>query len=312
MKTSRVFLLTAVVSLGLAGTAQAATVPVTSLSGAFDGTNSSVTLTADGVQYGPYGDGGGAGGSLYYAGFNGRTLGEISDLAYTIEYNTSNDLTIGAPYLRVFLMDAANAEHDVIYSPSTQAAAASTAENVLVTHDVTAGGVRYDDDPGAGPDQAWTTVKAAHAVEVVTGIYVTTGFSGGANLSALQTGLTVNGNDFCFGCPGSTGTAGTVVGAAPAQAQAGANSRSTGAAAVTCRGDALRRVRAPRRRGERFVSVRATLRGKRLAKSGRTVNVDLRGRAEGAYNVRLSGRYRTGSGKLRIVRSVRTLSVACS
>jgi hypothetical protein len=47
------------------GAASAATIPVNQLSGNFQGTNPSVASTNDGVQFGPYADGGATGGSLY-------------------------------------------------------------------------------------------------------------------------------------------------------------------------------------------------------------------------------------------------------
>ena len=62
--------------------------------------------------------------------------------------------------------------------------------------------MRYDDDScdGVGPgQQTWASVVAAHGNEVVSGIYVTTGYTGGGNLSALLRTLSVNGTSFTFG-----------------------------------------------------------------------------------------------------------------
>jgi hypothetical protein len=62
--------------------------------------------------------------------------------------------------------------------------------------------VRYDDDScdGVLPDQQpWSNVVAAHGSDVISGIYVTTGFTGGSNLTALLRGLNVNGHQFTFG-----------------------------------------------------------------------------------------------------------------
>ena len=70
------------------------------------------------------------------------------------------------------------------------------------TYEVTTGDVRYDDDScdGVAPDQqAWAAVVAAHGSEVVSGIYVTTGFTGGDTLSALLRSIKVNGTEFVFG-----------------------------------------------------------------------------------------------------------------
>ena len=47
------------------------------LSGDFAGTNASVATTLDGVQFGPYDDGGAWGGSVLYTGADGLTLSQI-------------------------------------------------------------------------------------------------------------------------------------------------------------------------------------------------------------------------------------------
>jgi len=44
-------------------------------------------------------------------------------------------------------------------------------------------------------------VVAAHGTEVIDGIYVTTGFTGGADLTAILRSLSVNGHAFVFGQP---------------------------------------------------------------------------------------------------------------
>jgi hypothetical protein len=161
-------------------------------------TNKSVGLTAYGADFGPYPDGGTAGGSLLYTGMNGHKLSEITKLIYTIEYSTDNDAAIGTPYLRIFLN---NDEHDVIFD-ATRCATTSPAEDTPLTFDVTNGEVRYDDDScdGVPPDQQpWAAIAAAHGNDVISGIYVTAGFSGGENLQAWLTDLTVNGKVVHFG-----------------------------------------------------------------------------------------------------------------
>ena len=54
-------------------------------------------------------------------------------------------------------------------------------------------------DGGAPGQQGWTAVLADHGSELVTGIKVTTGFTGGDTLSALLRSLKVNGTDYVFG-----------------------------------------------------------------------------------------------------------------
>jgi hypothetical protein len=71
-----------------------------------------------------------------------------------------------------------------------------------LTFDVTAGDVRYNDDScdGVPPDQQpWADVVTAHGDQTISGIYITTGFSGGMDLSAFLTDLRVNGMTFHFG-----------------------------------------------------------------------------------------------------------------
>ena len=172
--------------------------PATLLPADFAFSNTSARLTEAGVQFGRYGDGGAEGGSLRYDGLNGQKLKDITALSYTVSYDTSNDKPIAAPYLRVFLDDDAK---DVIFD-ATECATASPAENTPLTFNVVAGDVRYDDDScdGVAPDQQpWSDVVAAHGNDVISGIYVTTGFTGGKDVYATLTGLTVNAKAFHFG-----------------------------------------------------------------------------------------------------------------
>jgi opacity protein-like surface antigen len=318
----RLLLAAALALLAIPTAASAAVVPVTSLSGDFAATNPSVTKTGDGVHFGPYADGGATGGSLYYSGANGARLDQITALSYSVAHDSSDDSPIAAPYLRIFLEDDS---HDVIFDP-TKCATVVPPENALNRFDVVSGEVRYDDDAcsGTGPgQQAWADVVTAHGSEVISGIYVTTGFAGGADLSAIETDLTVNGDTFCFNCAASPTTgagtpapgvpANTTIIRAPVAVPATARPVGTTAAARrTCKGDDVRKIHATRRRGERLLSVRATLRGRRLKVRGRTITVDLRERTEGNYNVRITSRFRTKRGTVRTVRTTRALSVACS
>jgi Collagen triple helix repeat (20 copies) len=168
---------------------------VTAFGGDFEATNQSVSMTAECAEFGPYVDGGLAGGSVYYSGLNGMTLGDIVNLSYAASYSTDNDTTVGVPYLRIFLEGDT---HDVIFSPNTQPVLL-VGEDVLHQWDVTEGTVRYDDDPGNNPDSPWQVIAAEHADEVISGIYVTVGFSAGTNLTGCLRTLGVNENVFLFG-----------------------------------------------------------------------------------------------------------------
>lgn len=183
---------------GAAGTPGTSGTPVRNLSGDFAGTNASVASTLDGVQFGPYTNGGSSGGSVFYSGANGLTLAQITQLSFTAKHSTSDDNPIASPYLRIFLDGDT---HDVIFD-ATKCATVVPTEDVYHTYEVTAGDVRYDDDAcdGVPPDQqSWAAVVAAHGSETVSGIYITTGFTGGTELSALLRSLSVNGNAFTFG-----------------------------------------------------------------------------------------------------------------
>ena len=170
------------------------------LTGDFAGTNASVATSLDGVTFGPYSNGGNWGGSVVYHGVDGHTLGSLTQLSYTVDHSSANDSPIAAPYLRIFLDGDT---HDVIFD-ATKCATTVPAEDVFHTFEVTTGDVRYDDDScdGVPPDQQpWATVKSAHAGEVISGIYVSTGFTGGTDLTAILRELSVNGTPFVFGQP---------------------------------------------------------------------------------------------------------------
>ena len=68
-------------------------------------------------------------------------------------------------------------------------------------------------------------------------------------------------------------------------------------------------VHVPQRKGERFLSARATLRNKRLPVRGRSITVDLRGKVVGNYNVFIVAKYRTKSGRVHVHSTHRSLSV---
>jgi hypothetical protein len=159
-----------------------------------------VATSLDGVQFGPYPDGGAWGGSVLYSGANGLTLGDITQLSFMVKHSSANDSPFGSPYLRIFLEGDT---HDVIFDATSCATVVPT-EDEFHTYEVTAGTdaqIRYDDDAcGPTPNPGdWDAVQAAHADEVISGIYVTTGFTGGIGLSAILRTLSVNDEEFTFG-----------------------------------------------------------------------------------------------------------------
>ena len=88
--------------------------------------------------------------------------------------------------------------NDVIFSPNTQPVPSVT-EDVFHQWDVTGGTVRFDDDPGIGPDSPWHLIAADHGDAVISGIFVSVGFSTGTNLTGCLRTLGVNESVFLFG-----------------------------------------------------------------------------------------------------------------
>jgi hypothetical protein len=156
-----------------------------------------VLLTDGGLKFGPYPDGGTASGSLRYDGLDGHPLSDITKLAYTFDYTTADANKIGVPYLRVFLDDGT----DVILDPS-ECAQTTVPEATTTTLDmVQADKLRFDDD-ACGANYApltWDQVTHDHGDQTITSIKVSTGFSGGKNLTAFLHKLQINNRTFTFG-----------------------------------------------------------------------------------------------------------------
>jgi hypothetical protein len=323
---TRVFMLAAAIALCAPAAANAATVPVQQLNGVFEAGNSTVTKTPDGVHFGTYADSGcpnpaenciGHGGTLTYHGADRLTLSQITSLGYTFNYRSADEpgLLSAAPYLRLFFDDGT----DVVFDPSRCAqndVDQATDVPVDVVHDT----VRFNDDgcDSLANQQPWAAVVAAHGDEVISGIGITQGFTLGHDTSALVRNLTVNGTTFAFdvapvGTPGPAGPAGTttVVRVPVAVPTTVPGAGVLGTQATSCKGDDLLTLHAARRAGQRFLSAKATLRGKGLTVKGRSIRLDLRGRSEGNYDVRIVARYRTKSGRVVRVVTHRVRSVAC-
>jgi len=307
---------TLVALFAFTGMAEAATVPVQSLTAPFMGSNPSVTKTPDGVHFGLYFNGGLPGGTLFYNGANGTTFGSLTALGYTYNYNTLDNDPRGAPFLRVFLDSDGDGllDHDVIFD-ATLCGAASPPENTDIGVDVTTQTVRFDDDScGQGSVQLpFATVQAAHAADTIVGILVTQGGPGGVNASAFLRNLTVNSDTFAFNVPPADGQPG----AQGPQGAAGPAGPSTSTAPpLKCVGAKVRLFHAPRMRDEVFLRVRAglmTARGfKPLKARRRIVRLNLRNKPAGNYNVRLISFYLTADKRIHRVISRRHFSVACS
>jgi len=326
----------AIASLAFAGSAHAATVPVNSLTGAFSGSNSTVHSTPEGVHFGTYADGGALGGSVTYSGMNGKTLADVTDFSYTFTYREAGVTTGAAPYARIFLdADGDGAvDNDVILDPSF-CATVRPAISTDLTYQMVGNSVRYSDDgcDGVAPDQQdWADVVAAHGDEAIVGLLVSQGNSTGTDVSALLRNITVNGTTFAFNVPpaqgpqgpaGNNGTNG-VNGTNGAQGAAGLPGAAGETRIIreqvivtvpqpqTCT-SGVRVLHASSRKGAKFLSAKATLRGKALSVKGRTITVKLAGQTEGNFNVRITSKYRSNKTHKVFTRSeTRNLSVACS
>ena len=175
--------------------------PVKNLTGLFTVSNPTVTMTPDGVNFGPYADGGcvvtGCGGSVVFSGMNGMTLNDVKNLVYYARYTSTGDSSgIGVPYLRIFLNGG---NDDAVFSPNTQSPDPDVAEGPFHEWVTTSGSWRYDDDVENGPDESFQALLDAHGTETISSIKVTTGFSNGTNLQALLRWMEINGKTYTFG-----------------------------------------------------------------------------------------------------------------
>jgi hypothetical protein len=167
----------------------------------FRATNASVKNTKDGVKFGPYANGGTDGGSICTNKLDGQPLDDVKHLAYVARYTADNETNgVGVPYLRIFLKN----DHDAIFSPNTQPPDPDIGEGPFHTWVATAGVWRYDDDAGAGGQYGvngapFGTVKGDHGNQTITDLCITTGFTAGADLSALLRSWEINNTDYAFG-----------------------------------------------------------------------------------------------------------------
>ena len=308
----------AALSLVFAATASAdSSIPVQSLTGDWSPSNSTVTKVADGVHFGTYADGGANGGSLRYTGANGLPLSQVNDFSFTFNYKQAGNLSGATPYARIWL----DTNHDGVWENGVDASImfdpsnggpVTPAQQVDQTFGTADDSVRYTDDTGNGAQQSWADVVAAHPTERIIMVAVSQGYSMGTDVSAMLKDITLNGEHFDFGVAPAGGLDGQKgdTGAAGGTGPAGKDGVTTiihdhG----TLSGNAMRTVHAPRIKGLKFISARASLRGKSVKTiHGRTIKVDLRGKTAGEYPVLITATYKA-HGNLYQVRSIRSLSV---
>ena len=330
----------------IAGTASASPVEqnVQSLSGMspWIASNSTVIKTPDGVHFGTYADGGAVGGSMVHK-VSGMKLSDVEDYSFTFNYKQAGNLSGATPYARIFLDTDHNGttDADVILDPS-KGGLVTPEQSVDQTFGTDDDSVRYDDDAGSSAQQSWSDVKQAHGDDKIVSILVSQGYSMGTDVSAMVKTVRFNGVCYKFnvaprdgsdgedgtngtngaagsnghdgtnGAAGSNGTNGRngVDGAAGVNGQDGKNAGSTTivndhTATYKVSGATMRTLHV---KGKHLVSVKATLRGKAMHTHGRSISVDLRGKAVGNYNVVITAKYSKG-GKTHTVRSIRSLSI---
>jgi hypothetical protein len=163
----------------------------------FSASNATVKNTPDGVKFGPYADGGAAGGSFCKNSLNGKPFSDVQHLAFEGRYTATNNTGgVGVPYLRVFLNSNAD---DAIFSPNTQSPDPDTSQGPFHTWVATAGSWRHNDDAGNGPDSPFGTIRSAHANQKISKICISVGNTAGTNLSGLLRTWEVNSKDYAFG-----------------------------------------------------------------------------------------------------------------
>jgi len=168
----------------------------------FSATNGTVENTSDGVTFGPYADGGAAGGSICTDALNGDPLNDVRHIAFEARYTATGDTGgVGVPYLRIFLEDNA---HDAIFSPNTQPPDPDIGEGPFHTWEATAGLWRYDDDAGSGGEYGvngapFSQVQADHGTETINAVCISVGNTAGTDLSGLLLTWEVNNTDYAFG-----------------------------------------------------------------------------------------------------------------
>ena len=262
----RLALAAALAALTVPAAASAATVPVGSLSAPFGATNVTVVETGDGVHFGPYGNGGTAGGSLFYSGANGLKLSQITQLALhrepQLERRQPDRGAVPAdlPQQRRRRRDL---RRDQVRRPSSRPRTRRTTSTsrAVMSATTTTGATACPPEPAA-----WADVVAAHGNDVVSGHLRDHRLHGRrgprrprqptSRSTAPRSASTVGAH--AAGASGAPGTT-TIV-----RVPVPVNARPVGTAAArsrSCKGDELRVIHARRRGSERLLGVRATLRG---------------------------------------------------
>ena len=185
---------------------------------------------------------------------------------------------------------------------------------------------------------SYSHLLAEHGDDQIAYIAVTAGWQFDKNVEAVMTRMRVNGDEFNFGATGpkgatgdqgqtgqtgSNGTDGTngqngSNGADGALIVSGANSANSKdsvpatsgghTSAGKLVGASVRTLTVPTLKGGKLMSVKATLRGKKLPVKGNKITANLTGMSVGNYNVSIVAKFHK-HGKTQTVRQTRSLSI---
>jgi hypothetical protein len=181
------------------------------------GDESGIHMTGDGIQFGPFANGGGCStpgddyARLDYSGMNGKPLSALKSLVYRAQYTADDDTSgVGAPVIRVFFEGQGTGpdgteDNRLTFSPNTQlmnkTANADVQQGAVHEWIVTSGSVRYNDDGGSAPadEKLWSDFMADYGTEKITNLNVLNGCQAGTNLRSILREMDVNGQHFEFG-----------------------------------------------------------------------------------------------------------------
>jgi hypothetical protein len=134
--------------------------------GAGDGIVANVEIADDKLEFSEITNGT-ARARVDFAPLVGKTLADLATFEYSATYTQAGtDGAQGMPYFIVKIEDgpdADGAEDSVVFNPSSQQDGQSPLEAGIWQHwSVTDGLGRFNDDPGAGPDQPWQDIVREH------------------------------------------------------------------------------------------------------------------------------------------------------
>jgi len=302
-------LLTALALSLIFATPASADYTVTSLTGDWSGNH--VALTSNGVQFS-----GTTGGELNYHGYDGYTVSTLSHLSYTFSYHTSDTTGVNAPWLEVYTTDGAI----VLYPYSDKVDYAFPTQDQTLTYNMIDGSAELIEP------------LATHANSTI--LYIQIGVNDKADTTALITRFQINGLGLVFS---NLATPVDIPDPQPDPGDEPADQHDNGHHPPTPDNDndyddydyddayaddspvyivkyvgrCKRTLHVAKRRGEKFISARATMHGKKLPVKGRTIVVNLSKKPVGKYSVKIVAKYRK-HGKIHIVKTTRHLNVMAS